>query len=52
MANQLTINEVDVTGEDDEKIKEPISTCCQLRDDYANILPSPVMLAGSQCESG
>jgi magnesium-transporting ATPase (P-type) len=67
MASQLTTDEAAMTGESDARIKEPVSVCCQLRDDKqhqsakhtyhttekeSHALPSPVMLSGTSCQSG
>lgn len=64
MASQLTTDEAAMTGESDARIKEPVSVCCQLRDDKqhqsakhtyhttekeSHALPSPVMLSGTSC---
>ena len=67
MASQLTTDEAAMTGESDARIKEPVSVCCQLRDDKqhqsakhtyhttekeSHALPSPLMLSGTSCQSG
>lgn len=67
MASQLTTMEAAMTGESDARIKEPTSVCVQLMNDKqhqsakhtyhttekeSHALPSPVMLSGTNCQSG
>ncbi len=63
-ANQLQTNEAAMTGESDERRKEPLSACLERRTDKAekdpkkvdktesHYLPSPIMLSGTDVAAG
>lgn len=62
-ANQLTTDEAAMTGESDERRKEPLQVCVERRADCdvdpkkpdkadAHILPSPILLSGTSVASG
>jgi len=64
-SNQLLTNEAAMTGESDERRKEPLEICKELREKFlsendgkkvdkseSHVLPSPIILSGTSVENG
>ena len=63
-SNQMLTNEAAMTGESDERRKEPLAVCMSLREDAlkdlearkaakdSHELPSPIILSGTSVENG